>query len=134
MILSTGSYKVPEDKETWKWWFGIWTIRITGGSAFQEIVGMSKATASLPVEQIEWTLFRCDLIKTLIIWLYLAYSSHRVPALTNGEAKLVRTSFLGDGSDGMFLSRKSLAVWVLQELLQKQWVGKAPSLSNPGWM
>lgn len=57
-ILSTASYKVPEDKETFKWWFGItFGIRFVGGTAYDEINGLSKATASLPTE-IEWTLFR----------------------------------------------------------------------------
>lgn len=57
----------------------------------------------------------------------------RVPGLTNGDAKPVRTSYLGDGTDGMMLSRKSIAIWILQEMEEEKWIGKAPALSNAGW-
>lgn len=40
---------------------------------------------------------------------------------------------IDDGNDGLTLSRKSNAVWVLQELEERKWVGRAPALSNPGW-
>jgi hypothetical protein len=40
---------------------------------------------------------------------------------------------LGDGTDCMFLSRKSIAAWLLQEIEERQWMRKAPSLSNPSW-
>ena len=58
MILSTASYKAPEDKESWKWGFGVWIVKMIGGSAYDEINGLSKLTASLSLEDIEWTLFR----------------------------------------------------------------------------
>ena len=70
--------------------------------------------------------------------LFAIYFSHtnmdRVPVLNNGEARPVRGSYLGDGTDCMFLSRKSIAIWVLCELEERRWIGKAPSLSNPGWL
>jgi hypothetical protein len=58
LILSTASYKVPQDKQTFKWWFGItFGVRFLGGTAYNEIIELSKATVALPAE-IEWTLFR----------------------------------------------------------------------------
>lgn len=64
----------------------------------------------------------------------LTHQYYRVPQLDNGEAKLTRASFLGDGSDSMFLSRKGIAVWLLQEIEEGKWVRKAPLLSNPSFM
>ncbi|KAK0822427.1 hypothetical protein LTR73_009302, partial [Friedmanniomyces endolithicus] len=72
-------------------------IKLMGGTVYQEINAMSRATATLLGNKVEWTLFR-------------------VPFLTNSDAKPVRAGFLGDGTDGLFLSRNSAAVWVLQEL------------------
>lgn len=64
------------------------------------------------LEEVKWTLFR-------------------VPFLTNGEAARVKACFTGEGDDGMFLSRKSIAEWVLREMGEgSDWVGKAPVLSN----
>ncbi|KAK0260158.1 hypothetical protein LTR35_018024 [Friedmanniomyces endolithicus] len=115
MILSTASYKVPEDRSSWKWGFMTMVIKLMGGTVYQEINAMSRATATLLGNKVEWTLFR-------------------VPFLTNSDAKPVRAGFLGDGTDGFFLSRNSAAVWVLQELKANKWVGKAPTLSDPGWI
>lgn len=57
-VLSTASYKAPEDRFSLKWWFGVWSVKLFLGSAYQEINGMSRAAASLPSDKIEWTLFR----------------------------------------------------------------------------
>ncbi|KAK3724146.1 hypothetical protein LTR37_001269 [Vermiconidia calcicola] len=115
IVLSTASFKVPEDTVTWKWWIVISMISLLGGTCYQEINGLSRATSSLGGNDIQWTLFR-------------------VPNLTGGEAKPVQASYLGDGTDGLFVTRKSVAIWVLQELEEKKWVDKAPCLSNPGWI
>lgn len=58
----------------------------------------------------------------------------RVPGLTNKGYLPVQTGMVGSGKDGLQLSRKSNAVWVLQELQEGKWIGKAPVLSNPGWL
>ena len=57
LVLSTASYKVSEDRQTIKWWLGIWFIWLAAGTAYNEINGLSKATAALPAK-IEWSLFR----------------------------------------------------------------------------
>lgn len=134
MILSTASYSVREDKTSFKWWIVVCIIWLLAGSAYAEINGISKATASLPSDKVEWTLFRS------VDWLQNSdrpnetYFPCRVPILTKSEAKPVRASFLGDGTDGLLLSRQSAAVWILQELHERKWIGGAPSLSNPGWI
>ncbi|KJY00552.1 NmrA family protein [Zymoseptoria brevis] len=112
LVLATPSFQVAEDRSSWKWWFIVSVIRMLGGDAYADIVGIGKVVSALPVDEVEWTLFR-------------------VPVLTNGDYKPVQTAMVGDGNDGLTLSRKSNAVWVLQELEEKKWVGRAPALSNP---
>ena len=59
----------------------------------------------------------------------------RVPILTNGAAKPTVATILGSGEDGLLLSRKSLAAWLLKELEEGKWIGKAPVLSSGGnWL
>jgi hypothetical protein len=51
--------------------------------------------------------------------------------LGNGEVKSVTATFAGSGKDGIFLSKKSIAAWVLSEIGEEsEWVGKAPVLCN----
>ena len=132
IVLSTASFKVPEDTVTWKWWIVISMISLLGGTCYQEINGLSRATSSLGGNDIQWTLFRYAYPNNILP--SYAYSTRRVPNLTGGEAKPVQASYLGDGTDGLFVTRKSVAIWVLQELEEKKWVDKAPCLSNPGWI
>lgn len=70
MITSTASYKAPEDKFSLKWWVGVATIKWFAGSAYSEINAMSRAVIEgLPLESVEWTLFRCvDLLSVLQFW------------------------------------------------------------------
>lgn len=56
----------------------------------------------------------------------------RVPILTNGAAKPTTATILGSGEDGLLLSRKSLAAWLVKELEEGKWIGKAPVLSSGG--
>jgi len=72
---------------------------------------MGRATAALDLDKVKWTFFR-------------------VPWLGTGEAQEVKAGYLGSGSDGMFLNRKSMAVWVLNEAVENKWVGEAPMLNH----
>lgn len=81
-------------------------------SAYSEICGMGKLTTELPLDKVKWTFFR-------------------VPWLGNGEVQDVTEAVRGTGKDGFFLSRKSMATWVLRESLENKWVGEAPLLSTP---
>jgi hypothetical protein len=112
LVLGTCSFTAPEDKGALKWRASVVLIKIIGGSAFQEFNGLGAFVTSQDVAQIKWTLFR-------------------VPFLGNGPAAPVKATYTGSGQDGMFLSRKSIAAWVLSELGEgSKWVGKAPVLSN----
>lgn len=112
MVLGTGSYTAPQDKGALKWKVSVILIKIIGGSAFDEFNGLGAFVASHDTAQLRWTLFR-------------------VPFLGSGPEKPVTATFAGSGSDGMFLSRKSIAAWVLQEMHgESDWIGKTPMLSN----
>lgn len=58
----------------------------------------------------------------------------RLPVLTNGEVKPVQAGYVGSGKDSMILTRRSMCIWVLNEIEEKKWVGKAPGISNLGWI
>lgn len=67
---------------------------------------------SQDVSQLKWTLFR-------------------VGFLTNGPAAPVIATHTGSGKDGLKISRKSIAAWVLKELGEDSpFVGKTPYISN----
>jgi len=112
MVLGTCSYQASEDKGGLKWKASVVLVKIIGGSAYEEFKGLGTFVASQDVSQLKWTLFR-------------------VPFLGNGPEAPVTATYTGSGKDGMFLSRKSVAAWVLQELNEESsWVGKTPALSN----
>ncbi|KAK5325778.1 hypothetical protein LTR93_003998 [Exophiala xenobiotica] len=112
LVLGTCSYPAPEDKGGLKRKASVALIKIIGGTAYQEFNGLGTFVASSDASQLKWTLFR-------------------VPFLGNGPEKPVTATYTGSGSDGMFLSRKSIAAWVLQEMSpDSAWVGKTPVLSN----
>lgn len=87
------------------------------GDAWEEVNGIGKVVTRLREEEeeeegrLEWTVFR-------------------VPGLTKAAAGPVRAGFIGEKGDGLLLSRKSLAVWVLQEVEERKWVGRCPALSD----
>lgn len=58
----------------------------------------------------------------------------RLPLLTNGEVKPVQAGYVGSGKDKLILSRSSMCIWVLNEIEEKKWVGKAPAISNFSWI
>ncbi|OXC65616.1 hypothetical protein AYX13_05350 [Cryptococcus neoformans] len=112
MVLGTCSFTAPEDKGSLKWKALTVLIKIIGGSAFEEFQGLGSFVTSQDIAQLKWTLFR-------------------VPFLWNGPESPVNATFTGSGTDGMFLSRKGLAIWVLKEMNgESDWIGKAPVLSN----
>lgn len=54
----------------------------------------------------------------------------RVGGLTDEEEKPVQATFLGSGKDKIWISRASVARWVLDEISEKHWAGKAPYICN----
>lgn len=112
MILSTFSFPSPHDKPSLKWKAPIALIKLIAGSAYREFNGLGSYVTSQDVTQLKWTLFR-------------------VPFLTNSPDIPVVATYLGSGKDGMLLSRKSLATWILKEMSEdSEWIGKEPFLSN----
>jgi hypothetical protein len=112
MVLGTCSFTAPQDKGALKWAASVVLIKMIGGSAFEEFERLGSFVTSQDITQLKWTLFR-------------------VPFLGNGPEAPVNATFTGSGTDGMFLSRQSLAAWVLKEINGgSAWVGKAPVLSN----
>ncbi|KAH6980673.1 hypothetical protein BKA56DRAFT_550396 [Ilyonectria sp. MPI-CAGE-AT-0026] len=112
LVLGTCSFTAPGDKGALKWKLSIVLIKIIGGSAYDEFTGLGSFVTSQEMSQLKWTLFR-------------------VPFLGNGVEAPVTATFTGSGKDGMFLSRKSMAAWVLKEMNNtSDWIGKAPVLSN----
>ncbi|KAK2811642.1 hypothetical protein FQN50_001984 [Emmonsiellopsis sp. PD_5] len=112
MVLGTCSYSAPQDNIGLKWKATIILIKIIGGSAYDEFRGLGEFVASQDVSQLKWTLFR-------------------VPFLHNGPSSPVTAAYPGSGNDGMTLSRKSLANWVLDNIAgDSKWVGKTPLLSS----
>ncbi|KAI9725670.1 MAG: hypothetical protein M1828_002955 [Chrysothrix sp. TS-e1954] len=107
LVLSTASWPAPGDASSWKYWAIVTFIRLLAPAPYVEIVGSSAAVAAQDAERLGWTLFR-------------------VPLLTSRAGMAVRAGMVGDGGDGSFLTREGLAAWVLQELEEGKWVGKAP--------
>lgn len=112
LVLGTCSFSDLQDKSSLKWKASILLFKTIAGSAYQEFNEFGAFVSSQDVSQLKWTFFR-------------------VPFLTNSPAASVNATFVGSGSDGMSLSRKSMAAWVLNQLPEdSEWVGKAPTLSN----
>lgn len=112
LVLGTCSFVAPEDKSALKWKASVVLVKIIGGSAYDEFKGMGEFVTSQDPKQLKWTLFR-------------------VPFLGNGPAAPVMATYTGSGRDGMFISRKSIVSWVLQEIgPASEWIGKAPVLCN----
>jgi hypothetical protein len=61
----------------------------------------------------------------------LKWTLFRVGFLGNGEERRVTATYTGSGKDGMMISRKSIASWVLREIGEEsEFVGKAPFICN----
>jgi hypothetical protein len=111
ILLGTPSYTAPEDKGALKFKAVIGLVRLIGGGAYQECNSMGTFVATQSVDHLKWTMFRVTL-------------------LNNGEAKPVTATYTGSGQDNLFISRNSIAEWVLQELKEGKWIGKMPAICN----
>jgi len=111
LVLSTPSFPAPEDKSTFKWNALIYVVKLISAYGYAEMHGVGQVTSTQPVDKLKWTVFR-------------------VPSLTNGAAAPVKATFTGAGDDTLFLSRASMAAWVLQEIEEDKWIGRAPLLCN----
>ncbi|GFG19361.1 hypothetical protein IFM5058_09996 [Aspergillus udagawae] len=112
LILGTLSFKAPRDTGGLKWTALITFIKLMNKSVYDEFSGLGAFVTSQDLAALKWTLFR-------------------VPFLNDGPASPVKATFTGVGDDGMYISRKSIASWVLSEIGEdSRWVGEAPLLCN----
>lgn len=113
LILGTPSFHGDTDSMSWKWRIGTWTIKYLSPGQYREVIAIGEYVSSLPVDDgIQWTLFR-------------------VGGLTMGEEAPVNATHLGSGMDATWISRASVARWVLDESVQPRWTGKMPFICNP---
>jgi hypothetical protein len=132
LILNTASYKHPGDGSRWIWRLLVSLIHKFLPDAYREVNATGNLTSVQPVDKLGWTLFRC-VCGASTNCMNVADLYFRVPFLTNGTAKPTIATIAGSGEDGLILSRKSLAVWLLTELEEGKWIGKAPFLSSGGY-
>ncbi|KAI9737802.1 MAG: hypothetical protein M1834_009170 [Cirrosporium novae-zelandiae] len=112
LFLSTVSWRSPDDNWSWysKWRLLVLFVKVINIDAYQEINAMTPIIACTSERDLKWTIFR-------------------VPILNNNEVeKEVGANFVGSSEEGMFLSRKGMARWVLKEIDEEKWVGKGPCI------
>ncbi|KGO43868.1 hypothetical protein PEX1_047440 [Penicillium expansum] len=112
LILCTPSFRGESDVVTWKWRTGEWFMKMFSSGQYQEMIGVGTAVSSLSDKDgIQWGLFR-------------------VGGLINGNEAPVDATYLGSGVDNTWISRASVARWVLDEAIQGKWVGRMPYICN----
>jgi len=111
LIRGTPAYAAPEDKGGMKWKAANRLTKMSHSDAYKEFSGLGALLSVQPLDMIRWTYFR-------------------VHHLTDGPEKPVTATFTGTGKDKKDLSRKSMARWVLEEIVRGEWVGKAPVICN----
>ncbi len=91
---------------------GIGALKTFSHGQYAEMAGIGEYVSSLSVDEgVKWVLFRVGL-------------------LTNAEEMNVEATHLGSGQDAMWISRASVAGWVLDEAIQGRFVGKMPYICN----
>lgn len=112
ILLTTASWVAPEDEVTLKWKLMAGMAWMFAGAAYADINAIGDYVASLSLDDINWTMFR-------------------VPLLSDAGPAEVHSAYLG--SPGIKLSRSSMVQWVLREVGEAKWIGKAPCLWNCKW-
>lgn len=110
ILLGTASSVDPNDKFSWKYAAMIRTVRTFAPSAYAEIVAIGEVVRSKGAD-LDWTMVR-------------------VPVLTNANTEDVLAGYVGDGKVGTVLSRKAFAAFVVGEVEKREWIQKAPMISN----
>ncbi|XHG09589.1 hypothetical protein AWENTII_012637 [Aspergillus wentii] len=110
LILCTPSYTCDSDTPSFLWRLGAWTMKTFSPGQYREMVSVGVYLTSLS-DTVQWTLFR-------------------VGGLTNGAEEPVEATYLGSGRDKMWIGRGSVARWVLDEAIRRDWVGRGPYICN----
>jgi putative NADH-flavin reductase len=110
IALSTPSV-VDEQNDRWSWWtkLGPYTIKLFLNNAYHDII----ASGELIREQsdLDWTLYRVGALQN-----------------SNHESGKLKASYAGEA--GIYIYRKDIAKFCLDELIQNQWIHKLPILSS----
>jgi hypothetical protein len=106
--VATPSNVDPADKFDFKIALSRLLIRTMANSAYHEFLSYGDLVRE---SGLDWTLVR-------------------MPWLTDGAAAPVKTGYVGSGQVGMSQSRASMARFTLDELEARQFIRRAPAISN----
>ncbi|KAF8746270.1 hypothetical protein AX14_000065 [Amanita brunnescens Koide BX004] len=110
ICLGATSISDPNDRASPKFWLIISGVKTLARNAYKDMVAIGDTVRS---SDIDWTIVR-------------------VPFLTNGASTNVVAGYVGDGHDGVFLSRAGFAHFVVSEIGKREWIRKAPLVSLHG--
>ncbi|KIM45390.1 hypothetical protein M413DRAFT_442061 [Hebeloma cylindrosporum] len=110
IVLGTASAKDPNDKFSLQFQALIIGVRTFANAAYREIVAIDNVLRAKGTE-LDWTFVR-------------------VPILTNADTEGAIAGYVGDGKIGTILSRKAFAAFAIGEIEKREWVQKAPMISN----
>jgi putative NADH-flavin reductase len=110
IVLGTASSKDPNDKFSLQFQAMIIGVRTFANAAYRDIVAIGNIMRTKGTD-LDWTIVR-------------------VPILTNADTEGVIAGYVGDGKIGTILSRKAFAAFAIGEIEKREWVQKAPMISN----
>ncbi|KAF8902882.1 NAD-P-binding protein [Gymnopilus junonius] len=110
LFLSTASSKDPNDRHSVKFATLVDGVKLFARNAYTDIVAMGE-TARTKGGNIDWTMVR-------------------VPVLTNANTEAVAAGYIGDEQVGVTLSRRAFAAFMLGEVEKREWIQKAPLISD----
>jgi len=111
IVLGTASITDARDGRSIVYASMVAAVALGARSAYKDIVAVGEVVRAC--EDIDWTIVR-------------------VPVLKNGENRVVKAGYVGDGGAGAAytLSRLGFAVFVVQELEKGEWIKKAPLITS----
>ncbi|KAI0757391.1 NAD-P-binding protein [Daedaleopsis nitida] len=112
IALGTTSMKDPHDKFSPVFKVLVSGVAVFAHNAYKDVVAIGETIRAAPPGELVWTIAR-------------------VPLLTEKPERDVVAGYVGDGKTGTILSRAAFAAFVLKELGENQWCGKAPLIASP---
>jgi len=112
LVLCTPSHPDPNDRHSLVMFGIVSTVSTLAYPAYAEFRDVGEMVRKKGEEKgLEWTVVR-------------------VPILTDQDWEGVVAGYVGDGKTGSVLARKAFAAFCIGEIEKKEWVGKAPIISN----
>jgi len=112
LVLCTASYPDPHDKFSLTTYTIVNTVSTLAHSAYADFKEVGQVVTQRGTEKgLLWTVVR-------------------VPILTKQDSEDVVAGYVGDGMTGNVLARKGFAAFCIGEIEKKEWIGKAPMISN----